>query len=257
MWGKEKAIICNKIIETYEYEHMVYHSDKNNNQENEEKNEKNKSKKENTKKRENTLKSRLLSNWRAKKTLRRIINTNAGIYRKPSGKVFPPVFLTLTFKDDIRESKKGNPKFTAFLKRLNYHFTGKGKNTLAYSGVIEFQPKSKRVHYHVIFYNLPYIPKKKLEKIWGNGFIKIKKTDNIQNVGSYVCKYMSKSLGDARLCGQKAYFSSQGLKQPTKIIGENAQIIIGGLKNGLKPVYEKNCENEYIGKFKYSLYRLP
>ena len=54
---------------------------------------------------------------RAKKNLRRLINANVGQY----GKEFIAKFLTLTFKDNIKDIKQANYEFTKFIKRLNYH----------------------------------------------------------------------------------------------------------------------------------------
>lgn len=251
--GKNRVIICNKIIETYEYEHEIFLNEES------EKIEKEKPKKQKnkiTKKRENKIENRLTSNWRARKNMRRIINTNAGIYPKPNGEMFPPVFLTLTFGKHITEIQRANKKFTAFIKKLNYRFKEILKRNLAYTGVIEFQKKG-RIHYHIVFYNLPFIHKDRIAEIWGNGFIKIKKTDDIPNLGSYLGKYMGKVLGDSRLCGKKSYFSSRGLKQPKKLVGEKAKIVSEGLKKSLKPDYERNCENEYVGKYVLRFYHLP
>ena len=71
-----------------------------------------------------------------------------------------------------------------------------------------------------------FIEQKKLEDIWGNGFVWIrnllKANDGkpVDNVGAYIVKYMDKDMIDERLVGKKAYFTSRNLKRP-EIIYEN------------------------------------
>lgn len=56
-----------------------------------------------------------------------------------------------------------------------------------------------------------------LQEVWGNGFIKINKIDDIDNVGAYICKYLTKINSDSRLKGRKCYFNSRGLKKPVQV----------------------------------------
>ena len=143
---------------------------------------------------------------RARRDLRRIINSNCEKYSK---------FVTLTFADNVDDLDYCNNEFKKFVKRLNYHY----KIKLKYSAVIEFQ-KRGALHYHCIFYNLTQkLDVKKLSELWGNGFIKINKIDNVDNVGAYICKYMTKS-DDDRLCGRKMYFNSRNLNKPQEITNE-------------------------------------
>ena len=141
---------------------------------------------------------------RAKRTVKRLINTNIGEYSK---------FVTLTFKDNITDIKIANYEFKKFKQRLERYL----KHKLQYVAVIEFQ-KRGAIHYHVVMFNAPYIKVSKLRQIWRNGFVKINKIDNVDNVGAYVCKYMTKaSCNDDRLKGQKMYFSSRGLEKPIEV----------------------------------------
>ena len=160
-----------------------------------------------------TKKSRELSMFRAKKKLTRLIDSNIHQYTNFKGKIYPPVFLTLTFKEDIRNQKDGNKLFTLFIKRLNYEINNKKSNTLKYSAVIEFQDKTRGgvIHYHIIFYNLPYIQKAKLETIWDQGFLDIREIKKAKSISKYVTKYMAKNFEDSRFDGHKRYFSSRGL----------------------------------------------
>jgi hypothetical protein len=54
------------------------------------------------------------------------------------------------------------------MMRLNYHIG----HALKYVSVVEFQ-KRGAVHYHAVFFNLPFIVNDELAAIWSHGFIKI------------------------------------------------------------------------------------
>lgn len=88
------------------------------------------------------------------------------------------------------------------------------KQKLKYLAVWEKQ-KRGAIHYHIIFFDMPYIKNKQLEEIWGHGFVKINKidVDSIDNRGRYVSKYFSKDI-DEKNYKQKSFFKSQNLIQP-------------------------------------------
>jgi len=168
---------------------------------------------------------------RARTNLRRLINANIESDSK---------FLTLTFKDNITDLDLANKEFKKFIMRLNYNF----KIKLKYSCVIEFQ-KRGAIHYHVILYNLNgKVDLNKLSDIWGHGFIKLNKINGIDNVGAYICKYMTKT-DDKRLEGRKMYFNSRNLIKPTEIKDlEIVNALVGSLQNQ-SPKYENTFTNEY------------
>lgn len=152
---------------------------------------------------------------RAKRDLRRIINCNVRKYSK---------FLTLTFKDEITDISKANRELKKFIQRLNYHYGYK----IQYSCVPEIQEERLEKtgvavwHYHLLLYNvIEKVDVKRLSEIWGNGFIKINSIKDVDNVGAYVCKYMTKQHKD-RLQGKKMYFNSRNLKKPVEIKEEHA-----------------------------------
>lgn len=168
---------------------------------------------------------------RARTNLRRLINCNIEVDSK---------FLTLTFRDNVTDLDFANNEFKKFIKRLNYHFNIK----LKYSCVIEFQ-KRGAIHYHVILYNLNgKVDLNKLSDIWGHGFIKLNKINGIDNVGAYICKYMTKT-DDKRLEGRKMYFNSRNLTKPTEIKDfEIVNALVCSLQNQ-SPKYENTFTNEY------------
>ena len=108
----------------------------------------------------------------------------------------------------------------------------------------------------MIFYNLPYTKADVIAKVWGNGFIKINKIDDVDNVGAYVCKYMVKDLDDERLRGRKCYFNSKGLFKPVVIEDEKK---VENIKKSLpieKRKVIKAYENDYTGLTVYTQYNL-
>lgn len=183
---------------------------------------------------------------RARRELRRLINANVGRHGDKD------VFLTLTFAENVTDVKKANYEFKKFRQRLEYMLETK----LKYVCVVEFQ-KRGAVHYHILFFGLPYVPAEAVREIWGNGYIKLNAIDNVDNVGAYVTKYMSKSMiDDERLRGLKSYFCSRGLYKPLVKVLEKEEI--DRLRSGLehKKVYENEFASEYVGKVRYQQYNL-
>ena len=169
---------------------------------------------------------------RARRDLRRIVNSNVQDYSK---------FLTLTFADNVQDIEWANNEFKKFIKRFNYYLGYK----VAYSGVIEFQ-KRGAIHYHVIFYNTPQ--KLKLDDLratWNHGYIKLNIIRDVDNVGAYVCKYMTKCEDEKKLRGKKLYFNSRGLEKSHEVKEpELVKAVVGALQ-GQAPKYENTFVNEY------------
>lgn len=196
---------------------------------------------------------------RAKKNLRRQINSNHGQY----GKEFTSKFVTLTFEDNITDLTVANYEFKKFMKRLNYEIFKTKKMNLRYTVVPEFQ-KRGAIHYHIIIYNIPYTRQKVIQEIWGNGFIWINKIDDVDNVGAYVAEYLGdgekgqgRNLEDDRLKGRKSYFSSRDLFQPVEITDKKkveavrAALPIENITYG-----PKHFTNEHLGDISYIQYNL-
>lgn len=220
---RKKVVLSGNIIEVYEYEKSVIYGYKDT-----KKVVKGRSSVANIEDKESN-REKVLS--RARKDLRRIINSNIQVYSK---------FLTLTFADNVQDLDFANNEFKKFIKRLNYHYGIKVK----YSVVIEFQ-KRGAIHYHALLYNLTdKLDVKKISDIWGNGFVKINSIKEVDNVGAYVCKYMTKT-DDDRLLGRKMYFNSRGLNKPTEIKESSlVDALVGSLQDN-SLTYENNFSNDY------------
>lgn len=204
---------------------------------------------------------------RTDQRLRRLINANVGQHGYHTDK-----FITLTFEDNITDHDIANKEFRNFIRRLNYH-VHKKQSGLAYIAVIERQNRGA-LHYHTIFFNLPFIPQKKLLEIWRNKKDKrglhVKKIDNVNNVGAYVVKYIQKdiralmfenddNLSTAYSKGKKLYFSSKNLYSPLEksMTREELEIAINELmENELYEVFSSTYENEYRGVVRYWQFKL-
>lgn len=135
---------------------------------------------------------------RTKSNIRRIVNSNTDFSK----------FVTLTFKENITTLSEANKYFNFFTQKLRSCFG----ESLKYLAIPEFQ-KRGAVHYHLLI-NIPYVKKETLAEIWGHGFVQINRIDNVKNLGSYVSKYLKKSVADSRLFGRRAYFASQNIARP-------------------------------------------
>ena len=189
---------------------------------------------------------------RTRNDIKRLVNSNPQL----------STFLTLTYNQEILDVKSSYPIFMKFIQRMSYKFPD-----WAYVAVVEFQPISKRVHYHVVCnYQLPVFEskyyKKKMERwfanrYWKNGFVNFKPTHDVENLGVYLCKYLSKDAHDQRLYGKKKFFCSRNLQKPTTLTGYEAYKFIQ--KNNLEqttPKYKTRFNNEYLGRVDYSAYVL-
>lgn len=188
---------------------------------------------------------------RARQEIRRIVNANVGAY----GEEFTAKFLTLTFRDHVTNLDQAHYEFKKFIQRMNYMVFGVKSGNLRYTAIPEFT-KQGRVHYHVIIYNIPFTHVDLIFKTWGNGWVWINKIDNVDNVGAYVCKYLTKAQDDERLRGRKCYFNSRGLFKPVVIEDEKkTEIIKKSLPSEFMRV-SKEYENEHLGKISYKQYNL-
>lgn len=204
------------------------------------------------------IKNRWLSSRRSKKTFTRLVYANINQWEDLKGKIARPTFLTLTFAENITNKKQANFEFTKFIKRLTYETTRKKTSYLKYIVTVEFQGRGA-IHYHVLFFNLPYIPKKKIAQIWKQGFIKIKQAEDVKKTIDYLSKYMAKELSDDRLCGEKSYFCSRGLKKPVVTRNEEKIEFITSLyeKDFEKAEeFRKSYKSDYCGEFEFFIYDL-
>lgn len=228
----KKAVVSGDIVEIYNYKNDVLYDYKDT---------KNRKGRQAIAKYEDKLLNRKKTLQRNRRDIRRLVNCNIQENSK---------FITLTFADNITDLKQANYEWKKFKQRLETKVGYK----LQYLVVIEFQ-KRGAIHYHCVMFNLLYIKADKLSEIWGNGFIKINAIDNVDNIGAYVCKYITKDNDDDRLIGQKMYFTSRGLKKPVEIKEKDRVETLASALPVSALTYSSTFENEY-NTISYKQYNL-
>lgn len=188
--------------------------------------------------------------FRAITQCKRLINCNAGRYQ------FPDKFVTLTFKENETDLDSANHQFKLFMKRLEYRLG----IDVEYVAVPQIQWKRfektghKVWHYHVLFFGLDYVKNSQLREIWGLGFVRINAVDRIDDIGSYVSRYMEKDFDRALVKNHRRYLTSSGLHRPI-------EIRVGSIED--LPAIAEDCKsfeveyknNESIGWVKFKQYK--
>lgn len=191
---------------------------------------------------EEELKPRLSSYIRTKNNIKRLAWCNSNEFLS---------FLTLTFEENISNFDKANYELKNFLKKIRRRYPD-----IKYLGVCEFQ-KRGAIHYHFLLNT--FHDANDLAKIWKNGFIKINKLRNKNNLGSYITKYLTKeNFLDNRFFNKRKFFCSRNLKRSIVI---NDTYVIHDILRGkysdyisLSPKYTWSGINEYIGNISYTLF---
>lgn len=229
-----KLVVSGHVVETYRYEKPVLYGKESNNANGRSLNASEADK----------IETRKKTMSKAKQDCRRLINANVDAWNEK------PKFLTLTFAENVQDIPTANYEFKKFRQRLEYELEIK----LKYVVVMEFQ-KRGAIHYHAIFFNLPYVPNERLRDIWGHGFIRINQIDNVDNVGAYVTKYMTKEQDGKmdKLIGKKSYFTSRGLVKPEVIIDKKKIEQLTAALSG-NEVYYTSFANDYLGDIEYTQY---
>ena len=238
----KKIIVSGNIVEVYDYEKTMFKG-------------KNSSGGRHHTDSENSEKNREITLNRARKDIRRLINSNVGKYGEMAK------FITLTFADNITDVEVANYEFKKFIQRLNYDVFNSKKAILKYTVVPEVQ-KRGAIHYHCVFYNMPYVKHAKLRELWDygdeveKGSVNVKKIEHVDNIGAYVCKYLTKDTSTA-FEGKKSYFNSRGLYKPEEIYKEKEVTSFCDkltTSNEFKNTYNSSYSNDYTGKIEYQQY---
>lgn len=107
-------------------------------------------------------------------------------------------WCTLTYKENMTDPKRLYLDFQQFNQRFQYFCKIKGYSKPEY--IVMMEPQGRGAwHAHLLYIwqdmKAPYIANKDFRELWGHGFVKIKKLDNVDNVGAYLTAY----LGDMEL----------------------------------------------------------
>lgn len=246
-----RAIISNGIIEIYEYEKPIFlgceHAEgRPTKQEMDERLQgmTPEQRDEYEQRRERRRKSTCTKN---RNMVRRLAITNFGNHSK---------FITLTFKENKQDVQECNKLFRKFVRKIKDNVI----KDLKYISVIEFQERGA-IHYHMIC-NMPYTKHKILETWWHSvvgkdqGTVCIEDISQVDNVGAYIIKYMTKDTDDPRLRGNLAYLSSRNLDRPKVLYGKEAEIVAEAVSGQKKEVFANSYISEYQGNVTYKEYNL-
>jgi len=169
-----------------------------------------------------------------------------------------PVFCSLTFREEFTDVRDTARFFHIFILRMRKSF-GSG---FRYVAVPEFQ-KSGRVHYHALFWGLPYYISSRerqhrtIAKLWRKGFVDVIDTDGSPKLASYMAKYMTKSMLDPRLWNCKAYFGSRNLLRPQVSKGFPMWWFIDEYgKNVSESEYSTEFSTKWLGTCNYKRYTI-
>lgn len=175
--------------------------------------------------------------FRARADIRRYIWRNITPYSK---------FLTLTYAKTNLDYDKLVYDFKQFIKNLGR----KGFKNIPWLYVTEHQKErgikegnAGSLHIHAVLFTDEYIPYEAINASWKQGATDIAKIESINNLGAYVCKYLTKD--EFELYMKQSYHVSRNLKKPeiiahdgyisdpdfAKDILENLDITYMGCKN--------------------------
>lgn len=148
------------------------------------------------------------------KRLRDIINTN--VIDTSQWK-----WITLTYKENMTDTKKLYTDFKIFMKSLRKKYS---KYKIDY--IIACEPQGRGAwHIHALIgFNekVPYIPNTEIQKLWKHGYTKTQKLKDIDNVGAYLSAYLS----DMELTQQNIQVLQEtGLKMPKTMLKEEVKEI--------------------------------
>jgi len=107
-------------------------------------------------------------------------------------------WCTLTYAENMIDTKRLYDDFRNFNKRFQYYCKSKGYGKPEY--IVMMEPQGRGAwHAHLLYIwqdqKAPYISNQDFSALWGHGFVKIKKLDNVDNVGAYLTAY----LGDMEM----------------------------------------------------------
>lgn len=183
------------------------------------------------------------------KRLRDYINTN--VVEPKNCK-----WITLTYKENMQDTKKLYIDFKNFIKRFKYKYGH-------FEYIVAMEPQERGAwHCHCIIIfdkKAPFIPNKIIETLWQHGFTKTNKLDDIDNIGAYLTAYLGdmeykEEYGSEMLYNIKVVeeIGTQKLKEPKKFIKGGRLYLyppnfnLYRISRGIKPPKKEYYQYSYI-----------
>lgn len=121
-------------------------------------------------------------------------------------------WVTLTYSENMTDTNRLYKDFKNFVARLK-------RKIGSFEYIVAMEPQGRGAwHCHVVMLfddKAPYIPNDLMANAWGNGFVTVKKLDDVDNVGAYLTAY----LGDMEMkefCNTKEAMQLVGKKIDVK-----------------------------------------
>lgn len=150
-------------------------------------------------------------------------------------------WVTLTYHENVRDTKKLYRDFQTFNQRFQYYCNKKNFGKPEY--IVMMEPQKRGAwHAHLIYiwqHKAPFIPCDDLRKIWRNGtIVSIKKLNDIDNVGAYLTAY----LGDLEVDEDKIeqYKNHPNFKEVDTEDENGKKIKKSIIKGARLPLYPKD-----------------
>lgn len=180
--------------------------------------------------------------YRARADLRRAIWCNQTKYTK---------FVTLTYKDTELDQDNVIYDYKQFIKKLR-----RREFIVPYVYVTEHQKKrgikegnAGSLHIHSLLFTDEFISADIINTCWGLGNTDIHSLKDVNNLGAYVCKYLTKEEFD--LYHKHSYHLSRGLKKP-EVLTTDGYIcqwrdMYSNIHENTKVIYSNATEFVYAG----------
>lgn len=180
--------------------------------------------------------------YRARADLRRAIWCNQTKYTK---------FVTLTYKDTELDQDNVIYDYKQFIKKLR-----RREFIVPYVYVTEHQKKrgikegnAGSLHIHSLLFTDEFISADIINTCWGLGNTDIHSLKDVNNLGAYVCKYLTKEEFD--LYHKHSYHLSRGLKKP-EVLTTDGYIgqwrdMYSNIHENTKVIYSNATEFVYSG----------
>lgn len=119
------------------------------------------------------------------RNLRNILNANITDVKKCR-------WITLTYAENMTDTQRLYIDFKNFIKRFQYYCEKEKLGKIEY--IVAMEPQGRGAwHGHLVMIfnkNAPFIENNVLAKMWKQGFVTIKKLDDVDNVGAYLTAYL-------------------------------------------------------------------
>lgn len=188
--------------------------------------------------------------------LRRLITSNLYRWRAVNDKAFLPLFLTLTYRVQDITVVSARQQYRLFMTRFARYRKKLDCGVNKYVAVMEMTKKGVP-HWHLVFFNLPFIPNiyDTIRDLWGQGHIIVKPIKGSPVRSAF---YMAKYLSKQKQKGIRSYLASRGLLRPIVFYNDNQINLINNsiATRDFDLVSEYSYPSMMVGEIYYRMYEV-